>query len=738
MLKKKIFLRTTALVLILVGSITALLVVLAVRGQRAGTLQSYQTVANAMAGDIERLILWDDRVAVQLVLKRETNIHRLIEYAFVVKDGKIYADTLKGDVPTGLLRSAPASGDLPLVWEFQDKDGEAYYDIVAPIGRLNAQLRLGIKRHSIDQQIHRAVVVISGVGCAAFLIGLVFAYLIAVGATREVRLLSRAVCSFVENGDPERFKADDEGTSVAELVRSVRVLMSERKRAEAERERAREFLQTVIDGFPESLMVINRDHTVALANRAALELSGWKQIGSTCYRFSHNSDRPCADAEHFCPMEQVVASKAPVTVKHIHQSVEGNLLSVNIIAAPILDEDGEVVQVIESSRDITDWEKLQAQLNQAQKLESIGRLAGGVAHDFNNILGVILGHAEMSMVQLDPLHPIYSELQEITKAARRSAELTRQLLAFARKQTVATRILDLNDTIEGMLKMLQRLIGENIELIWLPGKEVWPIRMDPSQIDQILANLCVNARDAIMDVGTITIETGAVTMGGNCYNDHPEAVPGDYVTLAVSDNGCGMDVETIGKIFEPFFTTKDVGQGTGLGLATIYGIVKQNQGFIQVDSQPGQGTCFKLYLPRHMAEVPPPPGEGRNTPIGKVQEVVLLVEDNQLFLNVIKRMLDLRGYHVLTASAPGEAIRLVEGYGDRIHLLITDVVMPEMNGKALAERLQAHQPDLRCLYMSGYTADAIARRGILNEDIRFIQKPFSLNDLALKIREALA
>ncbi len=254
------------------------------------------------------------------------------------------------------------------------------------------------------------------------------------------------------------------------------------------------------------------------------------------------------------------------------------------------------------SEDITEKLSLESQLRQAQKMESVGRLAGGVAHDFNNMLGVIIGHTELALEQMDPAQPLFTSMQEIRKAALRSADLTRQLLAFARKQTVAPKVLDLNETVEGMLKMLRRLIGEDIDLVWLPDSDLWPVKMDPSQIDQILANLCVNARDAIEGVGKITIETHKVTFDEAYCADHSGFIPGDFVMLAVSDDGQGMDKETLDKIFEPFFTTKGIGKGTGLGLATVYGIVKQNNGFINVYSEPGQGTTFKIYLPRHAAE----------------------------------------------------------------------------------------------------------------------------------------
>ena len=381
--------------------------------------------------------------------------------------------------------------------------------------------------------------------------------------------------------------------------------------------------------------------------------------------------------------------------------------------------------------------KLETQLQQAQKMESIGRLAGGVAHDFNNMLTVILGHAQLGQMHLDPAHPVCADLAEISKAAERSADLTRQLLAFARKQTIAPKVLDLNETVSGMFKMLQRLIGEDINLNWHPAPDLWPVNMDPSQIDQILANLCVNARDSITDVGKITIETGSSIIDEEYCTQNSGFMVGDYVRLAVSDDGCGMDKATQLHIFEPFFTTKGLGEGTGLGLATVYGIVRQNNGFINVYSEPGLGTAFTIYLPRYVGKAGPARTEGAVEPAKRGKETILLVEDEPAILNITSMILEKQGYTVLAANTPSEAIRLAGEHIDKIHLLMTDVVMPEMNGKDLARKLQSVYPQLKCLYMSGYTSNVIAHHGVLDEGINFIQKPFSLPDLASKVRDVL-
>ena len=380
--------------------------------------------------------------------------------------------------------------------------------------------------------------------------------------------------------------------------------------------------------------------------------------------------------------------------------------------------------------------KLEEQLFQAQKMESVGRLAGGVAHDFNNMLGVIIGRAEMALEQDVSTDKFQHNLKEILKAALRSADLTRQLLAFARKQTAIPKILDLNDTISGMLKMLRRLIGEDIDLFWIPELDLWNVKIDPSQVDQILANLVVNARDAISGVGAITIRTENFVIDDS-YGADSDFIPGEYILLTMSDTGAGMSKEVCENIFEPFFTTKELGKGTGLGLSTVYGIVKQNDGFIYVASEPGKGTTFKIYLPRFEAETAqdPPEKVAGKPPTGT--ETILVVEDDEAILKLSKMILEELGYTVLAAHTPVEAIRLVEEHPGNLHLLISDVVMPEMNGRELAEQLGAIRPNLKCLYMSGYTADVIAHRGILDEGLNFIQKPFRSDDLAARVRQVL-
>ncbi|MBI5832193.1 MAG: PAS domain S-box protein [Armatimonadetes bacterium] len=396
--------------------------------------------------------------------------------------------------------------------------------------------------------------------------------------------------------------------------------------------------------------------------------------------------------------------------------------------------------LIERKRAELERERLEAQLIQAQKMEAVGRLAGGVAHDFNNMLSVILGHVELAIDQVPEGDQLHDDLLEMQTAAQRSAELTRQLLAFARRQAVAPRVVDINDEVRGSTNMLRRLIGEDIQLLFRPGEPLWPVRIDPAQFYQVIANLCVNGRDAIDDGGSVVIGTCNVTFGPDHEPAPEDVADGDYVQVSVTDTGRGMDSSTLANAFEPFFTTKGVGEGTGLGLAMVYGVVKQNDGHIDVTSELGRGTTFRLLLPRWRAlaadEEPdgddlvveaPCPGTG----------TILLVEDESAILRVSRRILTAAGYQVLAAGSPNEALRLAHACGGAVDLLITDVIMPEMSGRELAELMVALNPELAVIFMSGYTADVIARHGVLEDGVHFLQKPFSRAALLGKVRESL-
>jgi len=381
--------------------------------------------------------------------------------------------------------------------------------------------------------------------------------------------------------------------------------------------------------------------------------------------------------------------------------------------------------------------KLQDQLAQAQKMESVGRLAGGIAHNFNNMLAIILGCVEITLDEIDPANPIIANLHTIRSAAKRSADIVKHLMVFTHKQIVMPHVIDLNETVNGMLNMLRNLIGEDIDIVWKPAVNIDPVKIDPIQIDQIMANLMVNARDAISGVGKVTIETDNAVFDEAYCAAYKGYVPGKYVMLAVSDNGCGMDREIMKNIFEPFFTTKEVGKGTGLGLATVYGTVWQNNGFINVYSEPGLGTTFKIYLPRYAEKTIVASEAGPAEAVTGGMETVLIVEDEKTLLELTEAILKKLGYTVLTAHTPNVALHLAGEYSGEIHLLITDMVMPEMNGSDLAKQMISLYPNLKCLFMSGYTANVVVHNDILDKGMNFIPKPFSMKELDAGVREAL-
>lgn len=512
--------------------------------------------------------------------------------------------------------------------------------------------------------------------------------------------------------------------------------ISERKQAEQTLRDSEELYRKLFEVETDAILLLDQEtHRFLDANLAAQGIYGYSLeefIQLTAKDITAEPEKT----------RQAITSKHYRLSERLHRKKDGTIFPVEISGSSF-SYHGRDVHVA-AVRDITERKrakeektKLEAQLQQAQKMESVGRLAGGVAHDFNNLLVVILGFAEMAIMKLDPAHPLHVNLMQIRKAAERAADLTRQLLAFARKQTIVPKVLDMNETVAGMINMLQRLIGEDIHLTWHPAGGLWNVYADPSQIDQILANLCVNARDAIADVGEIAIETGNTTFDEDQSSHYDGFMPGEYVRLAVSDNGCGMDKETLSQIFEPFFTTKVMGKGTGLGLSTVYGTVKQNGGFIDVQSNPEIGTTFTIYLPRHVDKAEQARMEGMVRPTLSGQETILLVEDELAVLELTTMMLNTLGYTVLAANTPSEAISMARENLSEIHLLITDVIMSEMNGRDLNKTLHSFYPHLKCLFMSGYTADIIAHHGVLDESVNFIQKPFSLNDLAGKVREML-
>jgi nitrogen-specific signal transduction histidine kinase len=387
--------------------------------------------------------------------------------------------------------------------------------------------------------------------------------------------------------------------------------------------------------------------------------------------------------------------------------------------------------------DITERKKLEERLRQSQKMESVGRLAGGIAHDFNNLLTVITGYSELMLSQLEERSPLVKEVEEIKRAGERASSLTQQLLAFSRRQVLQPRVIDLNEVVSRVEKMLRRLIGEDVELRTVPGAGLWSVKADPGQIEQVLVNLVVNARDAMPGGGVLTIETGNVFLDEEYSLGHLPARSGHYVMLAVSDTGVGMDERTKSQVFEPFFTTKESGKGTGLGLSTVYGIVKQSGGYIWVYSEPGKGSTFKVYIPRTEEREDDPRKAVPPVEDLRGEKTVLIVEDEESILKLSSAVLGGYGYSVLAAPGGEDGLRIAGKHEGEISLLLTDVVMPGMGGRELYERILQQRPKIKVLYMSGYTDKAIVRRGVLDPGTSFLQKPFSPISLARKVKEVL-
>jgi PAS domain S-box-containing protein len=497
--------------------------------------------------------------------------------------------------------------------------------------------------------------------------------------------------------------------------------------------------QSAVDRAREAIFWIKADARLVYVNDAACQSLGYAReelLGLTVPDID-----PSVTLEKWAEDWRRSRETRSFVVETMHRSKSGHTFPVEV-AVNFMQFEGEEYNCV-YTRDISERKRaeeekarLESQLLHSKKLETVGRLAGGVAHDFNNMLAVILGYTELIMKRLPATDPLLEDLQEIQKAASRSRDTTKQLLAFSRKQLTAPKAVDLDTLVAMAQKALLRLIGEDIDLRCPRVDGLWKVLFDPSQIDQMLVNLIVNARDAMPDGGTITIETANVRIDEAYCRNHAEATPGDYVVLAVSDDGAGMDGETLSHIFEPFFTTKDLGKGTGLGLATVYGMIKQNGGFISVDSKPGRGSTFRLYMPRTegaIAEASIAPGP----PAGRGSGTILVVEDDDMVRNLTKSMLQALGYTALTAATPDIALSLCEKLDVKIDLLMSDIVMPGMKGPELYQRVRAIRPDVTVLFMSGYASNVVIHRDMLDKEVNFLQKPFAIADLASHVRAAM-
>ncbi|MFL5245246.1 MAG: response regulator [Gemmataceae bacterium] len=526
-------------------------------------------------------------------------------------------------------------------------------------------------------------------------------------------------------------KVDDYARRLENLVRSTEDKRSRAEQALVESERC---YRRLVEFSPDA-MLINRAGKIVFANKPCLKLFGASApeevLGKSILEFVHPNDHATLTERirHLQSGKPVPLSEAKIV------RLDKALVDAEVSVSPFQEDGVPAVQII--CRDISDRKALEAQFHQAQKMEAVGKLAGGIAHDFNNLLTVILGLCEVLVPQLPVGDPMHCHILRIQGAGKRAADLTRQLLAFARKAVLEPKVLDLNALVMNTEMMLQRLIGEDVNLTADLSPELDRVKGDAGQIEQVIVNLAINSRDAMPLGGKLTIKTSNIELGSDYAMLHPHVKPGCYVMLAVSDAGTGMSDEIKARLFEPFFTTKGPGKGTGLGLATVYGIVTQSGGHIEVHTEVGRGTSFNVYLPSvdGIVDEDPSSDDPETAPHGT--ETIMLVEDEDEVRWITKLALECLGYTVLEAAHGAEAICMTECYPEPIHLLITDVVMPDMGGAEVAEKVAAIRPEIRALFLSGYTDDAVVRHGILESEVAFLQKPFSRTDLARKVREVL-
>jgi two-component system cell cycle sensor histidine kinase/response regulator CckA len=519
-------------------------------------------------------------------------------------------------------------------------------------------------------------------------------------------------------------------------------LRFERRRAQEALRESEERYRTLAEAAKDFIFIINPDDTFQYVNHSGAQFLGL-QPQDLIGRSRSDFFPPAIAAQQRRHIQKVFETGEPGFDEIAIPTSQGEAW-LNTSLVPLRDKEGRVSAVLGIARDITERRqaeeaqaKLEEQLRQAQKMESIGRLAGGVAHDFNNHLTVIQGHCELMQVRMSDTDPVFQELEQIRRAGERAATLTQQLLAFSRKQMLAPVVLDLNSLVANLSEMLQRLIGEDVTLATALQPELWSVTADPGQIEQVIMNLALNARDAMLDGGRLTIETRNVHLDEAYAKTHPGAPVGPCVMLAVSDTGYGMNEATLARIFEPFFTTKEPGKGTGLGLATVYGIIKQSGGDILVYSELGQGTTFKIYLPARGIDAAGTLASQTQPAMPRGHETILLVEDEDMVRDLVRTVLQGSGYTILEARQGGEALSLAGQHQGAIDLLVTDLVMPHMSGRELAERLKALRLDLKVLFMSGYTDDVVVRHGLVAADVEFLPKPFSPGVLASKVRKTL-
>jgi len=637
-----------------------------------------------------------------------------------------------GQLPPDVRHTASAiSREHRIVTRTFDKESLAAYTTLNDIyGKPALILRILMPRKIYQQGRASLLQFLLLLLAAALVFGAVTLYLLQRAVVSRIANLTENITHIGASGDLSARLAVTGRDEITYLGDAINAMLEDLERTQLDRHEGRTRLSVMMDKMPAVLWTTDTELRFTSGMGAGLEALGLRaqeMEGKSLFEYFHTDDPEfIAIAAHRKALAGQSVTYEIDWQKHVFDSH----------VQPLKGSDGQLLGVIGVALDITDRKHLADQLRVSQKMQAVGELAGGVAHDFNNLLMIVKGHAEMLLDRIDSSSARHN-LEQIQGATERAATLTRQLLAFSRKQVLQPKVLDLNDVVAGMIKMFARVIGENIDLAFLPGSKLAPVKADPGQVEQVLLNLVVNARDAMPDGGRLTIETCNVELDSVSASQHPVMEAGSYVMLIVTDTGCGMDAGTQARIFEPFFTTKGQGKGTGLGLATVYGVVKQSGGFIWVYSEVDHGSTFKIYLPQVKADLERGVPEKTSRGSHPGTETILFVEDEESVRELVRDYLGKSGYRVLEAPDGVRALEIAAAHRGPIHILVTDVVMPRLSGRELATRITAARPEIKVLYISGYTDDSIFRHGVLEGGVAFLQKPFNLKDLAQKIRQVL-
>lgn len=705
-----------------------------------------------LADTVQEPYLTKDLILLQRHLERAVEFEDDILYAFISVNGRFpLVHTFPGDFPKDLVTGHLPDNDQNISIQVFDTEQGYIRDFASPLlsSRDDLFLHAGLSENHLYEAVSSAGNILYTV-IAVFAVICFFAVLILSAViTKPLEMLAQGA-EEVGRGTLGKKLAVMTNDEIGDLAKTFNAmtgnlsrLMDERFRTEKELKETLNLLEKIAHGIGEGILLLDLDFTIIWANNYILQHYGvaLEQVkGRRCHEVTHNSATPCRPPHDPCPILLYDVNSKPVPYEHVHLDREGSEEAVEVVVYPLKDENGDVYQYLHISRDISDRHvklKLEEQLRQSQKIEAIGRLSGSMAHDFNNILTTIVGFSELGKLSLQDDEPLRENFESILQAGQRGAELTRQLLAFSRKQVIKTRVVNLNFIVANFSKMLHRLVGEDVILQLVSHVSQANIEADPSQMEQVIMNLAVNAKEAMTNGGEIRIETDVIQLEEYHDAERDVLVSGSFVMLSVSDTGQGMQLKDRGKIFEPFYTTKS--QGTGLGLATVYGIVKQHGGYIDVESALGKGTTFTLYFPEvdeqeESADLSAVDLK-RDMPTGN--ETILLVDDQKDLIDLIAEVLSSLGYHTIGATGAEEAIGISRNMKGPIDLLLTDIVMPRMNGVELARILKHERPGLKVVYLSGYADAHLGDDGKIDDSIQYIEKPILPSAMARKIREVL-